>query len=212
MTERSVLPLLRCSGRNLSHLDLSGCWLLTIKALNGIVDSCPNLKHLDMSRCSGIVLEEALDILKGTQVAKNLKKLGIAYMGGVSHRVSRFNFERVAAKVEAFLSEHPHILVGQTQTFFRLCTRRLSEVPLNTDHSMCQAPYCNPGDGDDMMSTLQLLPRCSHIICLGCENLARGNVRTVHEQQEHTYLYPCPTCGCDMGPPSPCSKSFSIIL
>ncbi|QDZ19551.1 hypothetical protein A3770_03p20690 [Chloropicon primus] len=237
VTEKSLLPILRCCGANLTYLDVSGCWLLTKRVLEVIVECCPKLMHLNMSRCSGIMLEDTLDIISGTPLANNLQRLGIAYMGGVCHRISRSSFEVIAEKTESFLMKHPNVSVGSTQLFFRMCMRKLEDIPLNTDQTMCQAPFCSLGDGDDAMSQLQLL-QCGHVICLGCESMARGNVRTVlqHRQlrtrgesvrmsdfdenlaenasssEQECYVYPCPTCGHDMGPPSPCSKSFSILL
>ncbi len=229
VTEKSLLPILRCCGANLTYLDISGCWLLTKRTLEIIKECCPKLNHLNMSRCSGIMLEDALDIIEGSKLANSLQRLGIAYMGGVCHRISRANFEHIAEKTENVLLKHPNISVGSTQIFFRLCMRKLEDIPHNTDQSMCQAPYCRLGDGDDALSSLQLL-QCGHIICLGCEAAARGNVRTVHRRttargesarmsdfdenstEQMCHVYPCPTCSHDMGPPSPCSKSFSIIL
>ena len=239
VTEKSLLPILRCCGPNLSYLDISGCWLLTDKTLRVIVESCPKLNHLNMSRCSGIMLSDALDIIEGTKLGSSLQRLGMAYMGGVCHRVPRASFEAVAQKMESFLLKHPKVSVGSINQFFRLCMRKLEDIPHNTDQSMCEAPFCRLGDGDDAMSNLQLL-QCGHVICLGCESAARGNVRTMTQHQrtmrtrgefvrmsdfdenprgpnapssdQECYVYPCPTCGHDMGPPSPCSKSFSILL
>jgi len=231
VTEKSLLPILHCCGANLTYLDISGCWLLTKRTLEIIVECCPKLNHLNMSRCSGIMLEDALDILDGSKLVNSLHYLGIGFMGGVCRRISRASFESIAEKTENFTLKHPKISMGATQLFFRLCMRKLEDIPRNTDQSMCQAPFCSLGDGDDSQSVLQLL-QCGHVICLGCENLARGNVRTVRasrggdssirmssdfddtssQNQCMCHLYPCPTCGHDMGPPSPCSKSFSIIV
>jgi hypothetical protein len=239
VTEKSLLPILRCCGANLTYLDISGCWLLTKRTLEVLVECCPKLNHLNMSRCSGIMLAEALEIIEGSRLAKSLQRLGIGYMGGVCRRIARSDFELIAAKTENFLIKHQHISVGSTQSFFRFCLRKLEDIPHNPDQSMCQAPFCSLGDGDAALSSLQLLA-CGHVICLGCESLARGNVRTVlHNHSRPTrhgpssqlrmsdfaenelnstpadqecHIYPCPTCGNDMGPPSPCSTSFSIIL
>ena len=97
LTERSVLPLLRCCGPHLTSLDLTGCWLLKKVTLEELVASCPNVRMLNMTKCSGIQLEDVLDVLQGTKLAGNLRALGIAYMGGVCHRVSRANFLKVGA-------------------------------------------------------------------------------------------------------------------
>ena len=230
VTEKSLLPILRCCGANLTYLDISGCWLLTRRTLETVVECCPKLNHLNMSRCSGIMLSDALEIIEDSRLVNSLQRLGIAYMGGVCHRIPRTNFESIAQKTEEFLIRNPKISVGSTQLFFRFCLRKLEDIPLNPDQSLCQAPFCNPGDGEDALSSLQLL-QCGHVICLGCESCARGNVRTVHRHSrrgndalrmsdfdenlngdQECNIYPCPTCGHDMGPPPPCSKSFSISL
>ena len=222
VTEKSLLPILQCCGSNLTNLDISGCWLLTKRTLEVMVECCPKLTQLNMSRCSGIMLDDALDIIGGTAISKTLQRLGIAYMGGVCRRIARADFESTATKMETFLLKQPNISVGNTQSFFRLCMTKLEEIPQNVDQSMCQAPYCSM-EGDHEMAMMQ----CGHVVCLRCESVARGNVRTVNINQAQygeggpnganstvgeRHYYPCPTCGQDMGPPSPCSKSFVILL